>query len=226
MLHNRHSGARQRRELGTQEHGIAPDGHEPAFMGSGSDPVGQPEMTNGVRRVCLGVVAGAHGVRGAVRLKSFAANPADIACYGPLEDEAGAARFTLRLLGTAKGAVIASLSGISDRDRAEALRGTRLYLPRAALPPPPEDEYYHADLIGLAVRLGDGAPLGEIRAVHDFGAGDTLEIARPDGPSVLVPFTRAAVPVVDVAAGHVVVEPPAGLFDPTPTSRRSAKEPA
>ena len=171
------------------------------------------------RRVCLGVVAGAHGVKGAVRLKSFAQEPRDIARYGPLEDESGTARYTVRLVGATKGhaqngVVIARLSGVADRDRAEALRGLRLYLPRAALPPPPEDEFYHADLIGLDAVLGDGRRLGEVRAVHDFGAGDTLEIARPPAQPLMVPFTRAVVPVVDIAGGHLVVDPPDGLLDP------------
>src|SRR5581483_908284 len=166
-----------------------------------------------VRRVCLGVVTAAHGVRGAVKVKSFAQRPTDVAAYGPLEDEDGAARFTLRVIGPAKAdVVIAKLSGVADRDAAEALRGARLYLPREALPAPAEEEYYHADLIGLAAVLGDGTRLGEVRAVHDFGAGDTLEIARPEGQPVMVPFTRAVVPVIDVAAGRLVVDPPAGLI--------------
>lgn len=164
-------------------------------------------------RVCVGVVTGAHGVRGAVRLKSFTAEPGDITRYGPLEDESGARCFRLRLTGSAKGVVIAKLAGIDDRDAAEALRGLRLYLPRAALPPPGEDEYYHADLIGLEATLTDGTPLGPVRAVHDFGAGDTLEIAREAGPPLVVPFTRAVVPVVDIAAGRLVVDPPPGLID-------------
>lgn len=177
-------------------------------------------------RVCVAVVTGAHGVKGAVRLKSFTAAPKDVARYGPLEDEAGARQFKLRLVGSAKGVVIAMLSGIEDRNGAEALRGLRLYLQRAALPPPGEDEYYHADLIGLDATLPDGAALGRVRAVHDFGAGDTLEIDRApgEGPPVMVPFTRAIVPVVDVAAGRLVIDPPPGLLtsvkdDPLPAKR-------
>ena len=165
-------------------------------------------------RICVGVVTGAHGVRGAVRVKSFTAEPRDVARYGPLEDESGERRFRLRLAGSAKGVVVAKVSGIDDRDKAEALRGLRLYLPRAALPPPGEDEYYHADLIGLEATLGDGTPLGRVRAVYDFGAGDTLEIVRPEGPPVMAPFTRAVVPVVDLAAGTLVLDPPPGLLDP------------
>jgi len=168
-------------------------------------------------RVCLGVVGAPHGVRGAMRIKSFTDEPEAIASYGALEDESGERHFTLRLLGSAKGdgMLIANFSGITDRDRAEALRGLRLYLPRAALPAPAEDEFYYADLVGLTAALGDGTKLGNIIAVHDFGAGDVLEIAREAGAPVLVPFTRAAVPVVDLAGGRVVIDPPDGLLDPS-----------
>lgn len=167
------------------------------------------------KRVCVGVVTGAQGVRGAVRVKSFTAEPDAIARYGPLEDEKGERRFALRVVGSAKGVLIAVVAGIEDRDRAEALRGLRLYLPRAALPPTEEEEYYHADLIGLAAILADGAPVGTVRAVHDFGAGDTLEIERPTGPPVMVPFTRAVVPIVDLDAGRLVLDPPPGLLEPS-----------
>jgi 16S rRNA processing protein RimM len=167
-------------------------------------------------RVCMGIVGAPHGVRGAVRIKSFTDEPDSIACYGALEDESGERRFTLRVLGAAKGdgMVIAQLAGVADRDRAEALRGLRLYAPRAALPAIAEDEFYHADLVGLAAELEDGARLGKVIAVHDFGAGDMLEIARDKGQPVLVPFTHAAVPIVDIAGGRVVIDPPEGLFDP------------
>jgi 16S rRNA processing protein RimM len=166
------------------------------------------------KRVCVAVVTGAHGVRGAVRLKTFTAEPKDIARYGPLEDESGERRYKLRLTGSAKGGLIGQLAGIDDRDRAEALRGLRLYVPYSALPPPGEDEFYHADLIGLEAALPDGTSLGRVRAVHDFGAGDTLEIDRPDGRPVVVPFTRAVVPVVDIAGGRLVIDPPPGLLAP------------
>jgi len=166
------------------------------------------------KRVCVGVVAGAHGVRGAVRLKTFTAEPKDIARYGPLQDESGDRQYKLRLTGSAKGVLIGWLSGIDDRDRAEALRGLRLYVPYSALPAPGEDEFYHADLIGLEAALTDGTLLGRVRAVHDFGAGDTLEIDRPEGQPVVVPFTRAVVPVVDIAGGRLVIDPPPGLLAP------------
>src|SRR5271166_2440848 len=176
-------------------------------MASRKEP--HPEET---KRVCVGVVTGPHGVRGAVRIKSFTALPEDIVRYGPLMDENGH-RFELRLLGTAKGVLIAQLSGVEDRDQAEGLRGLRLYLARSALPQTGEDEYYHADLIGLEAVLGDGTPVGRVRAIHDFGAGDTLELARPGAPAVMVPFTRAVVPMVELAAGRLVLDPPPGLLD-------------
>jgi len=148
-----------------------------------------------------------------VRIKSFTEAPEDVARYGPLADETGARRFELRLIGAGKGVVIARLPGVVDRNQAEALRGLRLYLPRSALPQPEADEYYHADLIGLEAVLGDGTPVGRVRAIHDFGAGDTLELTRPGAPPVMVPFTRAVVPQVELAAGRLVLDPPPGLLD-------------
>lgn len=173
-----------------------------------------PERGEGQsRRLCVGVVTGPKGVQGAVRIKSFTEVPEDIAAYGPVEDETGRRRFDLRLCGAAKGVLIAHLSGVGDRDEAEALRGLRLYLPRSALPQTKVDEYYHADLIGLEAVLGDGTRVGRVRAIYDFGAGDTLELARPDASPVLVPFTRAVVPIVDPTQGQLVIEPPPGLLD-------------
>lgn len=172
--------------------------------------------STGGKRLCLGVIAGAHGIRGEVRLKSFTAEPEAIAEYGPLETEDGTHRFeivALRRSGS-RGILVASLSGIGDRDAAEALKGAALYVARAQLPElGDDDEYYHADLIGLEARLaGDGTDLGEVIAVHDFGAGDLLEIVpRDGGPSVLVPFTRETVPDIDLRAGRLFVAPPTEL---------------
>jgi len=164
------------------------------------------------RRVCVGVVTGPQGIQGAVRIKSFTEVPEDVAGYGPLEDETGRRQFDLHLCGVAKGVLIARLPGIEDRDQAEALRGLRLYLPRSALPQPEAGEYYHADLIGLDAVLGDGTRVGRVRAIYDFGAGDTLELAREGAPPVLVPFTRAVVPIVEPANGRLVLDPPPGLL--------------
>jgi 16S rRNA processing protein RimM len=173
-----------------------------------------PERPASEARVCLGIVGAPHGVRGAVRIKSFTADPEAIARYGPLEDESGARRFGVRLVGSGKGVVIGTLSGIVDRDQAMAMRGLRLYLPRTALPPTGEDEFYHADLVGMAAELGDGSRIGRVAAVHDFGAGDVIEIVRDRGMPVLVPFTRAVVPVVDLTGRRIVLDPPDGLLDP------------
>lgn len=167
----------------------------------------------GSGQVCLGIVVGIHGVKGVVRLKSFTAAPADIAAYGSVSDESGARRFKIQVLGLARGAVLARLSGIADRPAAEALRGLRLYVPRKALPKTNEDEFYHADLVGLPVETKEGARLGTVGAVHNFGAGDILEVRAADGGELLLPFSDAVVPVVDIAAGRIVADPPASLLE-------------
>jgi 16S rRNA processing protein RimM len=164
-------------------------------------------------KVCLGAVVGVHGVKGVVRIKSFTAHPADIAAYGAVSDESGGRSFTVSVLGQARGAVLARLSGVADRDAAEALRGLRLYVPRAALPETKEDEFYHADLIGLPVETKEGARLGTVRAVHNFGAGDILELRDDDGRELLLPFSDAVVPGVDIGAGRIVADPPAALLE-------------
>jgi 16S rRNA processing protein RimM len=177
------------------------------------------------KRVLVGIVTGPHGVRGAVRIKSFTARPEDVARYGPLADAAGR-RFALRLVGAAKGVLIGRLDGVENRDAAAALRGHHLYLPRSALPPVAADEFYHADLIGLDAVLGDGTVLGRVRAVHDFGAGDTLEIERHQAPPAMVPFTRAVVPLIDLDRGRLLIDPPPGLLDDARRARRRAPETA
>ena len=160
-------------------------------------------------RLCLGVITGAHGVRGLVRLKSYTAEPEAVAGYGPLEDESGARRFDLVVRSRAKDHLIVSIAGIADRDAAEGLRGVHLYVDRAALPEPDEpDEFYHADLIGLAVETADGQAYGTVRAVEDFGAGDVIEIDLPAGGTVLLPFTQAIFPLVDIPNGRLIVDPP------------------
>jgi 16S rRNA processing protein RimM len=165
-------------------------------------------------RVCVGAIAGAHGVRGAVRIKTFTEEPEAVAAYGPVESEDGARRFDLRLAGRWKSGVVATLDGVADRDGAEALRGLRLYVDRERLPPPDDaDEFYHADLIGLRVERADGAVLGTVSAVNDHGAGALLDVTLTGGRVVVLPFTKAVVPTVDIAAGRLVADPPPGLFD-------------
>ncbi len=152
-------------------------------------------------------------MQGAVRVRSFTAEPEGVAGYGPLSDEAGTRSFDLTLSGRWRGGVIARLAGVEDRNAAEALKGLSLYVPRGILPELEDDEFYHADLIGLAVALPGGRPLGRVRAMNNFGAGEMIEVETEDGKSVLIPFTRAAVPLIDLARGRIEVDPPAGLLE-------------
>ena len=153
--------------------------------------------------VCVAQIGAPHGVRGAFRLRCFTEVPESVAAYGPVHDEAGRPLFALRILAEAKGGLIAAAPGIADRDAAEALRGLRLFVPRDRLPATEEDEFYHEDLVGLTARAPDGTSLGRVIAVHNHGAGDILEVELEPGRTELVPFTRAAVPAVDLAAGTV-----------------------
>ncbi len=163
--------------------------------------------------VCVGAIAGAFGVRGEVRLKSFCADPEAIADYGPLSSEDGARRFDVSLDRPIKNGFAARLSGVASKEEAEALRGTRLFVPRDRLPATEDDEYYHADLINLEVVDTGGTSLGRVKAVLNHGATDLLEVAlRGRSETVLLPFTRAAVPNVDIGAGRIVADPPEGLF--------------
>lgn len=167
------------------------------------------DLSRDGQRVLVGVISGAQGLKGEIRIKSFTADPADLGAYGPLTDEEGGRVYAIRPVGETRGQIVARVEGIADRAAAEALKGVHLYVSRAAFPAPEEDEYYHVDLVGLSARrLADGAEIGTVKAVYDFGAGDMLEIARADGGTVLIPFTRAAVPEVDLAGGRVVVDPP------------------
>ncbi|MDJ0824680.1 MAG: ribosome maturation factor RimM [Rhodobacter sp.] len=166
-----------------------------------------------VARVCVGAIAGAFGVRGEVRLKSFCSEPAAIADYTPLTNEDGSRSFDLTLSRPVKNGFAARIAGISSKEAADALRGTRLYADRNRLPDLPDDEFYHADLIGLTVLDTGGTELGRVKAVLDYGAGDLLEIAGLALPEpVLLPFTKDAVPTVDLAAGRIIADPPDGLI--------------
>ena len=178
-------------------------------------------------RICLGVMVGAHGVRGLVKVKAFTEVPEDVAAYGAVTDEDGKRRWSLEMVGRAKGVVLVRLAGITDRDQAQALHGTRFYVARSALPALAEEEvFYHADLIGLRVEDASGRTLGRIQAVENYGAGDLLEIVDPEGRSQVLPFTKAAVPTVDLAGGRVVVQLPAELAanDEDEEGSRSSEE--
>ena len=164
-------------------------------------------------RICLGQIGAPHGVRGEVRLHSFTAEPKAIATYGPLETEDGRV-FKIESLRPAKHAFVAKLSGIDDRNAAEQLANTKLYVSRERLPELAEaDEFYHADLIGLRALDRAGKECGTVVAVHNFGAGDLIEVRPPTGGNTeLVPFDTTHVPEVDIASGRIVVHPPDGLF--------------
>jgi 16S rRNA processing protein RimM len=164
--------------------------------------------------VCVGAVAGAYGVRGEVRLKSFCAEPEAIGSYGPLWTEDGTRSFILTLGAPVAQGFAARLDGIRTREQADALRGTRLFVDRDRLPNLPDDEFYHADLMGLQVFDTGGAPLGRVKAVLNHGASDLLELVTPGQKgAILLPFTRAIVPTVDLAAGRIIADPPEGLLE-------------
>jgi 16S rRNA processing protein RimM len=161
-------------------------------------------------RVCLGQIGAAHGVLGEVRLRSFTADPGAIADYGPLETEDGRV-IEIESLRPAKDHFVARLSGVADRIAAERLANIKLFVPRDRLPEPEEaNEFYHADLVGLTVLDRSGQKLGAVVAVHNFGAGDLIEV-RLDASvkTELVPFDEIHVPTVDIAAGKIVIDPPA-----------------
>lgn len=164
-------------------------------------------------RICVGVFAGAFGVKGEVRLKSFTAEPEAIADYGPLTDEAGHRSFGLEITRAIKNGFAANVEGVATKEAADALRGVQLFAEREALPNLPDDEFYHSDLIGLAVYDTGGKVLGTVSAVHNHGAGDILELSGPGLKTpLLLPFTREAVPTVDLTAGRIVADPPEGVI--------------
>jgi 16S rRNA processing protein RimM len=165
-------------------------------------------MAMAPQRVLVGIVVGAQGVRGRVRIKSFTEDPMAIGAYGAVSDEAGKRSFSLRAIGLSRGAVLADIAGIADRNAAEALKGVKLYVERSALGGTEDGEYFQADLIGLAAEDGDGKALGRVKAVFDFGAGPLLELELAEGGTQMLSFTDAVVPVVDVAGGRIVVVPP------------------
>lgn len=179
--------------------------------------------SGGESRVCVGRIAGAHGIKGWVRVTSYTERPEDVAAYGEVSDETGERRFELQVMRLAKTQVLARIPGIEDRDAAEALRGVRLFVPRDRLPAPEDDEFYNDDLVGIPVSTSDGRALGAVLSVQDFGAGAMLEVGENRGRTVLVPFTREVVPVVDLAAGRIVVDPPEGLLDAENSSEQDGE---
>ncbi len=159
-------------------------------------------------QICVARIGAAHGVRGQVKLWTFTEDPLAVKQYGPLGTKDGVRQFEVTHVREAKDHLVATLKGIATRDEAERLNGIELYIARDQLPATDEDEYYHADLIGLAAVTTADAPLGRVVAIHNFGAGDIIEIAPPQGATMLLPFTNAVVPTVDLAGGRVVIELP------------------
>ena len=171
------------------------------------------EMSN--HKLCVGVITAPHGVRGQVRVKSFTAEPDDITRYTPLVDAAGEREYHFEFVGHAKGVLLARVVGVRDRNAADKLRGTELFIDRDALPEPEdEDEFYHADLVGLAAVRPDGSAYGTVKALHDFGAGDMIEFELANNSDVILPFTRAVVPEIDLEQSRLVVDPPDMFGDP------------
>lgn len=163
-------------------------------------------------RICVGAIAGSFGVQGEVRLKSFCSEAADIAAYGPLFTKDGSRSFKIKLTRPVAGGLGARISGVATKEEADALRGTELFVDRARLPALPDDEFYHSDLIGLEVRDTGGVAIGSVLAVHNHGAGDILEVRLAGRSSaLLLPFTFATVPTVNIAGGCLVVDVPEGL---------------
>jgi 16S rRNA processing protein RimM len=160
------------------------------------------------KRMCVAEITAAHGIRGEVKLKSFTADPMAVKDYAPLESEDGRARFIIEELRPTKGHFVARLAGVDDRASAERLAHVKLFVARERMPAPAADEFYHADLVGLRAVTTAGEEIGTVTAVHDFGAGAILEL-QGQGRTVLVPFTEAFVPQIDVAGGRIVVAPPA-----------------
>ncbi|WP_299208102.1 ribosome maturation factor RimM [uncultured Tateyamaria sp.] len=163
--------------------------------------------------ICVGVISGAYGVHGEVRLKSFCALPEDIETYSPLTTEDGKRSFSLALIRPMKNGFVARIAEVATKEEADALKGTQLFARRDQLPHLPDDEFYYTDLVGLEVFDTGGTSLGHVKSVQNHGASDLLEVHMPGATAtVLLPFTKAAVPTVDLAAGRIVVDPPEGLF--------------
>jgi 16S rRNA processing protein RimM len=179
-------------------------------------------------RVCVARIGAPHGLAGEVKLHAFTEEPLAVGRYGALEAEDRSRRFELTSLRLAKRSLIAAFAGIADRDAAARLTAIRLYVPRARLPDPEDaDTFYHADLVGLTVEGCDGTPIGTVCAVYDFGAGDLLEVKPAAGPSLMLPFTKAAVPVVDLAAARLVAARPGlpGAAEQSPPNKPASRLP-
>ncbi|MCH2546007.1 MAG: ribosome maturation factor RimM [Alphaproteobacteria bacterium] len=156
----------------------------------------------------IGVITGAHGIRGQVKIKSFTTNPSDIALYKPLLNAEGTKRYELRIDAATKNALVATLKGVKDRNTAETLRGTEFFVAKSSLPPPDDDEFYYEDLVGLEIRNAAGETLGKVTALQDFGAGDVIEIRHTNGTKEMYPFTLASFPEIFITEGYILADLP------------------
>ena len=167
-------------------------------------------------RICVARIGAAHGVRGEVKLWPFTQDPMAVLQYGPLSTRDGARQFEVARARVAKDHLVAVLKGVATREDAERVNGIELYIAREKLPATEAGEYYHADLIGLRAIDAQGETIGTVLAIHNFGAGDIIEIAPAQGPTLLLPFTNTVVPTVDIAAGHVVIAMPPEIEGDSP----------
>ncbi len=171
--------------------------------------------------ICVARIGAAHGVRGEVKLWPFTQDPMAVLHYGPLSTKDGARQFEVARARVAKDHLVAMLKGVATREDAERVNGVELYIAREQLPATDDGEYYHADLIGLRAINAQGKAIGKVLAIHNFGAGDIIEIAPLQGSSLLLPFTNAVVPTVDLVAGHVVIVMPPEIEGDTPDQAES-----
>ena len=164
-------------------------------------------------QICVGAFSGSYGVNGEIRLKSFCADPETIADYSPLTTEDGKRSFGITITRSIKGALVAKVSGITNKEEADALKGLRLFAKRDQLAVLPDDEFYHTDLIGLTVLDTGGAVLGKVQDVQNHGASDLLEVMpTAGGNTILLPFTKEVIPTVDLTAGRIIADPPEGAL--------------
>jgi len=163
----------------------------------------------------IGAIVGPHGIRGQLRVKPFTVQPKSLSAYGPVTTD-NDQQLTLQILSVnAKGLLIVRAKGVDTRDAAEALRGATLYVVRDSLPEPDDGEFYHADLLGMLVKGQDGAPIGSLVAIHDFGAGEIAELVPDEGPTIMVPFDGNRIIAVDMTAREFCLSVPDGLLDDT-----------
>ena len=176
------------------------------------------------RKLCVGVITAPHGVRGLVRLKSYTASPDEIIHYGPFTDEDGETELRIEFVGTTNGFLLARINGVTDRNTAEAIKGHKLFVDRRSFPDTEDEEFYYADLIGTPVYLSDGQAYGKVKGMHNFGAGDMIEIKLENNTETILPFTKSVVPIVNLDGGRIVVDPPEVLEAMNATTHHSDKQ--